>query len=379
MSNGTGQVNGSIDVRVLEVSQPLGTFYVGVMSAMDLRKIAAADTRRKETREVEIYTGIQRELSSKRQTEITDYISTFDAAFPNSFIITIKSEDILSQEGETLKIRAHEKAASIIDGQHRLAGFTASNSGNFQLIVSIFIDLPIEDQAMLFATINLKQTKVNPSLVYDLFEETKLRSPQKTCHNISKALNTEKDSPFYHRIKPLGKRTDDYVGVLTQATFVRKLLPLICRNPDKVRDDIKKKIPLDADDSENRDCIFWKLFVGDKDGATLKILSNYFTAVRSEFETDWDSNSSPLPKTIGFSALMRLLPTLYKKGQSEATFEQSFFARELAKAKPLAPFRFEDYPASGVGENKLYQALQERIQDHSISPAESSPHDQRQI
>ena len=79
-----------------------------------------------------------------------------------------------------LKIRAHEKAASIIDGQHRLAGFTDLNSRDFELIVSIFIDLPVEDQAMLFATINLKQTKVSPSLVYDLFEETKLRSPQKT-------------------------------------------------------------------------------------------------------------------------------------------------------------------------------------------------------
>lgn len=374
MSNGTEQTNGSINVRVLEVSQPLGTFFVGVMSAMDLRKIAAADTRRQETREIEIYTGIQRELSNKRQAEIMDYISTFDAAFPNSFIVAIKSEDIISQEGQLLKIRAHEKAASIIDGQHRLAGFTPSNSQNFELIVSIFIDLPIEDQAMLFATINLKQTKVNPSLVYDLFEETKLRSPQKTCHNISKALNTGKESPFYHRIKPLGKKTEEYVGIITQATFVKKLLPLICRNPDKVRDDIKKSLPLDPDDPDNRDCIFWKLFVDDKDWAILKILSNYFTAVRSQFETDWNSDSSPLSKTIGFSALMRLLPELYMKGQSEATFEQSFFARELMKAKSLAPFRFEEYPASGVGETKLYQDFQVKVLSNSTSHVRSELH-----
>ena len=361
MSNGGGQVNGSVAVRVLEVSQPLGTFYVGIMKADDLRQIAAADTRRQEQREVEAYTGIQRELSKKRQAEIEDYISTFDAAFPNSFIIAVKSEDVLSQEGETLRIRAHEKAASIIDGQHRLAGFTELNSENFELIVSIFIDLPLEDQAMLFATINLKQTKVSPSLVYDLFEETKLRSPQKTCHNISKALNTEKESPFYHRIKPLGKKTDEYVGILTQATFVKRLLPLVCKNPDKIRDNIKRRIPLDPDDQENRDCIFWKLFVEDKDWAIMKILTNYFAAVRSEFEGDWNSDSSPLPKTIGFSAVIRLLPLLYKKGQSQGTFEQSFFTGELRKAKSLAPFSFDDYPASGVGENKLYQALLERI------------------
>src|SRR5690606_28877388 len=129
-----------------------------------------------------------------------------------------------------------EKAASIIDGQHRLAGFTDLNQDNFQLITAIFIDLPIEDQAMLFATINLKQTKVNPSLVFDLFEETKLRPPQKSCHNISKALNTEKDSPLYRRIKPLGKRMEAYAGILTQASFVKSLLPHICSKPEKVRD-----------------------------------------------------------------------------------------------------------------------------------------------
>lgn len=361
MSNGAAQTGDSIEMKVLEVSQPLGTFYVGVMKANDLRQIAAADTRRQVQREIELYAGIQRELSKKRQGEIKDYISTYDAAFPNSFIIAIKSEDILSQTADILKIRAHEKVASIIDGQHRLAGFTELNSEDFELIVSVFIDLPIEDQAMLFATINLKQTKVSPSLVYDLFEETKLRSPQKTCHNISKALNTEKDSPFYHRIKPLGKKTDEYTGILTQGTFVKRLLPLVCARPEKAQDNIKRKIPLDPNDPENQECIFWKLFVEEKDWAILKILSNYFGGVKSVFETDWMSDDSPLPRTIGFSALMNLLPYLYRKGQEEGTFEKNFFERELKKAKPLAPFSFQQYPANAGGENKLYQALLARV------------------
>jgi len=360
MTNGN-QGNGSVAVRVLEVSQHIGTFYVGVMNAGDLRHIAAADTRRKSEREIEVYTGIQRELSSNRRAEIENYISTFDAAFPNSFIIAVKSEDILSQEGEVIRIRADEKVASIIDGQHRLAGFTDANSAGFQLIVSIFIDLPIEDQAMLFATINLKQTKVNPSLVYDLFGETKLRSPEKTSHDISRALNADTESPFYHRIKPLGKKTENYAGILTQATFVRRLLPLICKNPDTIRDNIKRTNRPSVDDPTNRDCIFWKLFVEEKDWAILKILSNYFNAVRGVFTEDWDSASSPLPKTIGFSALMRLLPILHAKGQAEGTFEQAFFARELRKALSLAPFTFDAYPASGAGETRLYQDILAKI------------------
>ena len=361
MTSFEGHAERVIDVRVLEVTQPLGTFYLGVIKADDLRQIAAADTRRQEQRELEVYAGIQRELSKKRQREIEEYISSFDAAFPNSFIVTIKSDDVVAQEGDVLKIRAHEKAASIIDGQHRLAGFTASNSGAFELIVSIFIDLPIEDQAMLFATINLKQTKVNPSLVFDLFEETKLRSPQKTSHNVSKALNIDEQSPFFHRIKPLGKRTEEYAGILTQATFVKRLLPLVSKNPDKIRDDIKRNRGLDVDDPENRECIFWRLFVEGKDWAIVKILTNYFDGVKTVFPDEWNSLSSPLPRTIGFSALMRLLPALYREGQSVGTLEGKFFANKLLSAKSLAPFRFEDYPASGVGENKLYQAILERV------------------
>jgi hypothetical protein len=101
--------------------------------------------------------------------------------------------------------------------------------------------------------------------------------------------------------------------------------------------------------------------VEEKDWAILKILDNYFRTVRAVFPEDWSSDTSPLPRTIGFAALMRLLPILYRQGQSQGTFEQSFLSDQLSKAKPLAPFDFDTYPASGVGENKLYQALLEHV------------------
>ncbi len=291
-----------IEIPVLEIAQPLGAFYVGVIPAKDLRRIAAADTRRQVEREIETYSGIQRELNKTRQKEIQQYISTYDAAFPNSFIVAVKGEDVLAQTPTTLRIRDNDAVAKIIDGQHRLAGFTHLNEEHFQLIVAIFVDLPVEDQAMLFATINIKQTKVNPSLVFDLFEETTLRSPQKTCHNICKALNNEKDSPLFHRIKPLGKKADSYSGLLTQAAFVKSLLPHVCATPEKTRDDIKRGIPLKADDPQNSPCIFWKHFVEEKDWAILKVLTNYFNAIAQVFAEDWDQDSnSPLASVSGHS------------------------------------------------------------------------------
>lgn len=352
--------NRYVELSTMEVKQPLGVFYVGVMPAKDLRRIAAADTRRQ--RDIETFTGIQRELNEKRQKEIRQYVSSFDASFPNSFIIAVKNEDVLEQTPTMLRIRDDEKVASIIDGQHRLSGFTDLNQDSFDLIVAVFIDLPIEDQAMLFATINLKQTKVNPSLVFDLFEETKLRSPQKTCHSIAKALNNESGSVLYHRIKPLGRKTDYYTGLLTQATFVKSLLPHVSANPEKARDDIKRKTPLLLDDPVNHGCIFWKLFVEDKDWAILKVLNNYFAAVAHAFPEDWDeANRSPLAKTIGFQALVDLLPEMHAAGQQAGSLEEGFFLKQFQKARRLSPFTFDTYPASGVGERKLYNALKQAM------------------
>lgn len=349
-----------LEVKVFEVHQPIGAFYVGVMKASDLQLIAYADTRRQSEREIESYSGIQRELSSRRQNEIKQYIGTFDASFPNSFIISVKSSNVITETEGSLSLRRDEKTASIIDGQHRLSGFTDLNADDFDLIVAIFVDLPLEDQAMLFATINIKQTRVNPSLVYDLFEETKARSPQKTCHTIAKSLNTDKSSPFYHQIKPLGKRTDEYTGKLTQATFVKRLLPMVCSNPDVVRDRVKRGEKLDPDDLDNRACIFWRFFAEEKDWAILRVVTNYFAAVAEVFGEDWTGSDSPLGRTIGFAALTRLLDPLAREGlvvTPEPRLDKQFFATHLRKADALSPFTFDTYPPSGGGETKLYKAL----------------------
>ena len=99
--------------------------------------------------------------------------------------------------------------------------------------------MDIQDQAMVFATINLKQTKVNKSLAYDLYEFTTSRSPQKTCHDIARFLNYKEDSPFRKKIKMLGVATGAS-ETLTQATFVDRLLRLISRDPMGDRDRIKR-------------------------------------------------------------------------------------------------------------------------------------------
>lgn len=60
------------------------------MNHEDLITISYVDIRRLETgsemREVEIYTGIQRELSKSRVKEIAKYVNMVDATFPTGVI-----------------------------------------------------------------------------------------------------------------------------------------------------------------------------------------------------------------------------------------------------------------------------------------------------
>ena len=60
-----------------------------------------------------------------------------------------------------MRIANEEDVAKIIDGQHRIAGLEAfdKNGDSFQMIATIFVDMDMEDQAMVFATINLSRQR----------------------------------------------------------------------------------------------------------------------------------------------------------------------------------------------------------------------------
>jgi hypothetical protein len=116
-------------------------------------------------------------------------------------------------------------------------------------------------------------------------------------------------------------------------------------------------------DERNRECIFWQFFCEDKDYAILKVVMNYFKAVASVFPEDWASDNSPLNRTIGYSALMKLMEPLYRRGlaQESPTLETEFFVSQFAKARHLAPFTFQNYSPSGGGESAIYRDLADAI------------------
>jgi DGQHR domain-containing protein len=332
------KIMSNISIKALKVSQPIGEFYFGKIKAKDLVNITYSDVRRmadSESRQLDDYIGIQRPLIESRVKQINNFISGIDSSFPNSIIIAMNSDNVSWNESNgDFIIFANEdddfsKLAKILDGQHRIAGFDDNNTtfinevgdvSDFELLITIFVDADISTQANVFSTVNLAQTKVNKSLVYDLESLAYSRSPEKTCHDIAVLLNKEKDGPFEKRIKRLGVATPNIANeTLTQAAFVENLMKLITFDAKSDRNyflakhkggKIAKEYILEKTD--NKSLIKYPLrqsFLSDKDFIIATNVSNFFSSVRTLWPNAWSKSNkqSSLNKTIGLIALFRVL------------------------------------------------------------------------
>lgn len=314
-------------VPILPVEQPIGRFYLGVMPASDLLEISFADMREIEG-DLDRYVGIQRKLNKDRVREIADFVKSIDATFPTSVVLALKGcSAMLSADGRSLRIFGAEdpetgefiplgRAASILDGQHRIEGLKEAGESDFQVPVSIFVDADIADQAYIFATVNLAQTKVNKSLVYDLLDYSVARSPQKTAHDIAVAFDRYEHSPFYQLIKRLGAATPGRLGeTLAQATVVNGIIPLLSKRPEQDRYDLARKKKLGLSDVGYADAPLRHLWINEKDGEIARILLDYFGAVRDRWPVAWIAREKGqiLVRTNGFRALIRLFKVIYLK------------------------------------------------------------------
>lgn len=317
-----------IQVNYIKIEQPIGTFYITSIDAKILAQIATIE-RRKENPD-----AVQRDQSESRIKEIAKYCSDPDATFPTPIIISVDNPNAISFEGNRLIIDENQTLGEVIDGQHRLEGLKRSNFiSRFQLPVVLMIDLIPEEKAYVFSIINSKQTRVSMSLIYDLFALSSNRSPYKTCHEIARSLNKEENSPFYNRLKMLGKKTDDQLNAsLSQGTFIKYLVELISKNPEDDTRLLKKGESIEID---NR-LVLRHYFIDGKDSVIYKIILNTFLGVKLAFPQEWnDPNNYILSKAIGFGAIIKAFPTLYNRGVKEGELNVAFFEKEFLKVKEL--------------------------------------------
>ncbi|MFC1615154.1 DGQHR domain-containing protein, partial [Patescibacteria group bacterium] len=238
-----------------------------------------------------IESGIQRDISAKRTKDITTYLSESDATFPNTIIIAIRKNPANSEPtykiNKTLDILEKDGVANILDGQHRLSGFSEDNN-KFELPVAIFLDLSLGEQAKIFAKINSTQAKVSLDLVYELFDISEDRSKEKTSYAIVNELNTNTKSPWHDKIKTLSDRSGD----MAQGSFAKYIHKELI---DKGK-------------------ILENLYIDDRDEDLKNMISIFFTAVKNTFPMEWKNEDKKfiLTKTTGFVGFMAFFKDLIK-------------------------------------------------------------------
>lgn len=368
----------------LRVNQPLGTFYVISISAEKLLDLCYSDKAELGEDGFNI-TGTQRIEDEKRQREIADFIGTEEAAFPNTIILGanydengnyIQSEESwrVEEDGSgslRLIIPSKIKMASIIDGQHRLRSFRYADPArreNFELICSVYLDLPIPYHAYLFSTINFNQKKVDKSLAYNLFgfdieaTDPKAWVPETLAVSISRRLNIE-SGPLKGAISlgVIGGGVESREFNVSMATIVDGLLKLYSKKPKSDRSKMmstpkekRERISLNDDGSPLR-----FLYREGFDEVIYEVVSNYFRAVELSF---WE-NAPPgsyIKKTVGVQALFDVLLKLLENFEAELDGDVADFVRKLEPAAN-AHLDFSGAQASGVGrtfiKNQILQAL----------------------
>lgn len=359
-------------ILALRVQQPLGEFY---LTALPATFFVERVRNRPRTSAVAQSEDIQRIFSKTRVQSIAEFTTDPQATFPTPIILGVDSAVITEAnapvdiDGATSNVMLFDVpdegiVGDVLDGQHRVLGLSQSPvRSDFDLAVVLMFDLSIDDKAFVFSTINSKQTPVPSSLIYDLFGLSTTRSPQKTCNYIAQALNSSKGSPFYRKLKMLGRREDHHGGgkvMLSQGTFAARLEQLISR--DSAEDARILKSGKGSDLPDDKRCPLRKYFKNDDDATILKIVRNYFSAISKQFKTEWQDEDGEyiIRKSVGYTALIIVLRHVLERGFKAKNLTEDFFMTEAAAMKARMhseALTSANFPSNGAQAIRLAKCL----------------------
>lgn len=365
----------SIVIRAIRTKQPIGEFYIGKIPSSQLCKYSKAEVRNMSL-DMDSRIGIQRNLNGSRVNEIKKYVELSDACFPNSVILSVDGEYIedvkmISEDYYEILLSAKEDTFKIIDGQHRIAGLE-DVSKDFEVNISLFLDMDIEQQAILFSTINSNQKQVPASLMADLLAIQKNRNPIKSAHYIGSVLNEgqNEEDALAGKITPFAIGRVAGSTCITLANFVQRISKYISGNKiqmEQDRDNLKKGVSLVyANEKARKKLIFRNLFIDERDADIAKILRNYFNAVYKKWPIAWKNEEYILSRTVGFNALLILMKEVvavvgkYDMVISEKEFYDVFNQMKISDEEWLITAN-DNFTLNGSGQTQILKMLRANL------------------
>ncbi|EHU1617387.1 DGQHR domain-containing protein [Acinetobacter baumannii] len=400
-----------ITVPAIKISQPMSDFYAVSLPAYILLEVCFSDIMRAKKTEAGyiLEGGTQRSIQQERLKKIAEYIERDDSAFPNSIILAanyhesgytieeledqndLQTNESLSWEINkinidnpkcklyTLTIPSAKKLAAIIDGQHRLFGFTKeylkdSEKLNMDLLCSVYLDLPKGYQADLFSIINTTQKPVDKSLSYELYgyniseEDSNSWTPDKLSIFLTRKLASLPGSPLLGRIRIAAKADEELVKIgqnsdwkVSTAVVVEGIMRLISTNPTKDANYLIKSNSKTREDlifSNRKDLSpLREFYLKGNDNFIYTLVFNYLTACNELFWINASSNSFII-RTVGIQALFDILKKIIPESLRLKKISKDFFFEKLLPAQSISFDDSKFINASGSGRREIRNAIE---------------------
>jgi DNA sulfur modification protein DndB len=308
-----------LDGRVYAVEGSMGgePYYTFLIEPEKLLKLGYVLHRSKSIRVLPSY---QRLIKKNRLSQIRKFINN-GGYFPNSLVVSVENEGkpirfdpssqaipgSLSKSG-VLYLPNKYRSLYIIDGQHRLYGYSESEyAENNTIPVVAFVDLDRNDQLRLFMEINENQKAVSKNLKHTLDADLKWDSKnlKDRAEGIKKQLCQElgedNSSPLFNRVL-VGEDQKTEIKVITLDAILRGLnqTPFIGRF---TKDEIKEQ---------------GVFYVGDS-AKTLKLIKDvligYFSYIQESLPEEWQrlpKNGGLLTINDGVTAQIQLVGDIIK-------------------------------------------------------------------
>jgi DNA phosphorothioation-associated DGQHR protein 1 len=362
----------------IQFDQPLGSFFVVKLKISELVDLTFSMAAYSDGNSLK---GVQRKLKNDRIKQIAMYSTTSTANFPNSIILSANYlRDGRFIDDENLRWYIHDgnlvipenyESASIIDGQHRVEGFReavhADNFIDFDILCSVYIDMPFVQQAEVFTSINYNQKKIDKSVAYELFgydlDETNKShwSPDTLAIYLTRILNNDENSPLKNKIFTAFKGEEkNKIWWVSTACIVESISLLITTNLTKDRYYLHQSSFFNKGRNKLRDlkvkAPLREMYFSEADKDIYTIITNYLNVLDG---LGW-FNSSELvtTKAIGFIAIFEVLKEILNHHSTSSYTDINF---DFMANVPIEMLNKDKFNFSGIGKSQIKNLILNKI------------------
>lgn len=213
------------------VKQGRHQFYTLTMPSEVLAETCVVSSRKEDPKQ-----GFQRNLDQKRAKEIAQYIDEDLGTIPNSIVLSAQpsAELRVVGRGKTLEFTKARDAFLILDGQHRVYGFSLAKT-SLRVPVIIYNGLSRKDETRLFIDINTKQRPVPPQLLLDIKQLAEVESDtEELLRDIFNQFHSNRGSAMAGFMSP----SEAAKNKITRVTFNQSVKPHLGLFAERSADEI---------------------------------------------------------------------------------------------------------------------------------------------